>query len=775
MMSPHRSNRSSTPCKYYQAGKCQRPECPFLHDQNPMISMIGFDNSMGAPFPPLHSSKFQTALKKSEIQCRFELDKSSGCKNKKCQFFHKFKGPNPPKGRNKNKKDQNKTNTPDDEPSTSDTISLPPPSPTVKKSNTKSPGAANSKSNKTTKRPNLDLSESEPENKRHKDDVTSNQLTSSNTAVVLHKHLSRMRYKIITKFSRTDNKFSFHPKKLTCIDKDELVTIIGHCHNCPSEYINCPYVEVKDVFKNVGFVHQDCIGDDEILFPCPLKNSCGKFPSEEAYLSHLCREHYYDKLIRLLEGPSSNLYKCPDSSCGKSCSNLEGLVLHYGALPHEKVLCLLLEDSVKADTRKSSEPEVIMVPDFDNVDIRKEKNDLEKERDELDSQVVDLKRESKEQESLVEKLKKEIHEHTQRQSKNDKITKALNETITKTKKDFELLLSEKDKKIAELEEKRIQTTNDEAQIEKERDDLDSQVIDLKREKKRQDDVFKQMELELQQLRKSDSERRDEILKEVQTDSSQMLKHLDAIEKKMALKDKKIKDLQSKMNEESLVELNHQDMKTLREELENKEIEFCNLKNDHEAMEKERDDLDSSVVELQKELREKELLLIQIESSKNDNHGFEEKVKEKLAEMEETIATKEQIIKEYKEKLKEKTDGFKQQIVVIKKLNSNKAELEVCKNELNQKLAEKDAFVTEKENLLQSLKKNVEELKNQIKEYESDTKLVTLEKQNKLLHDELSRNHNNLQFYQEEITRKEQQIKTFKEKIIYLVNSSLDDK
>ena len=284
-----------------------------------------------------------------------------------------------------------------------------------------------------------------------------------------------------------------------------------------------------------------------------------------------------------------------------------------------------------------------------------------------------------------------------------------------------------------------------------------------------------MELELQQLRKSDSERRDEILKEVQTDSSQMLKHLDAIEKKMALKDKKIKDLQSKMNEESLVELNHQDMKTLREELENKEIEFCNLKNDHEAMEKERDDLDSSVVELQKELREKELLLIQIESSKNDNHGFEEKVKEKLAEMEETITTKEQIIKEYKEKLKEKTDGFKQQIVVIKKLNSNKAELEVCKNELNQKLAEKDAFVTEKENLIQSLKNNVEELKNQIKEYESDTKLVTLEKQNKLLHEELSRNHNTLQFYQEEITRKEQQIKTFKEKMIYLVNSSLDDK
>ena len=395
-MSPHRSDRSSTPCKYFQAGKCQRPECPFLHDQNPMISMMGLDNGMVAPFSPVHSNKLRTALKKSDIQCRFELDKSSGCKNKKCPFFHKFKIPGPPKGRNKKKKDLNNTNSPYDGPSTSDTISLPPPSPTVEKS---------------TKRPNLDLNESEPENKKQKDDVTINQLTSSSTSVVLHKHLPRMRYKIITKFSRTDNKYLFHPKKLTCIDKDELVTIIGHCQNCPSEYINCPYVEVKDIFKNVGFVHQDCIGDDEILFPCPLKNSCGKFPSEEAYLSHLCREHYYDKLIRLLEGPSSNLYKCPDPSCGKSCSNLDGLVLHYGALPHEKVLCLLLQDSVKADTRKSSEPEVIMVSDIDNVDIRKEKNDLEKERDELDSQVVDLKRESKKQESLVEKLKNETQEH----------------------------------------------------------------------------------------------------------------------------------------------------------------------------------------------------------------------------------------------------------------------------------------------------------------------------------------------------------------------------
>lgn len=382
----------------------------------------------------MQSNNFQTAQKKSEIQCKFELDKLSGCKYKKCPFFHQHKGPAQPKGKNKAKKDQ--YNASDDGPSTSGTIKLPPPSPTVDKTSSKSPAKSN------TKRPNIDLSESEPVNKRHKVDETTNQSTSSSSPVVLHKHLSRMRYKMIKKFSKTDNTFPFHPKKLSCIDKDELVTIVGHCQNCHN---SCPYVEVKDVFKCVGFVHQDCIGDDEILFPCPIKKSCGTFPSEEAYLTHLCKEHYYDKLTSLLKGPSSNLYKCPDPSCGKSCSNLDGLVLHYGALPHEKVLCLLLQDSVKDESRRSSEPEVIMVPDTDNVDIRKEKNDLEKERDELDSQVVDLKRDNKKQESLMTKLKTELKEHTQRNANNENIKKALNETIVKTKKELGVLVSEKDK------------------------------------------------------------------------------------------------------------------------------------------------------------------------------------------------------------------------------------------------------------------------------------------------------------------------------------------
>ena len=61
---------------------------------------------------------------------------------------------------------------------------------------------------------------------------------------------------------------------------------------------------------------------------------------------------------------------------------------------------------------------------------------------------------------------------------------------------------------------------------------------------------------------------------------------------------------------------------------------------------------------------------------------------------------------------------------------------------------------EKKNEVQLLVSNIEELKEQIKEHESNAKLEALEKQNRLLHDELERNQNNLQLYQEEINKKE---------------------
>ena len=783
-MSPHPHNhRSSTPCHFFQVGNCQRPLCPYLHEspglpliQNPMMSRMGppmemanidMDNGVSGSYP-ISSNNLQP-VRKSEIQCKIELEKKAGCKKKRCPYFHSCKALFLPKGKNKIK--SNLTIVSDDGPSPSGSITLPPPSPTIEKENSKSPKTAKTSFNRMKRSILVDNDfstvVSEPVKKKSK--VVEPSTSTSSSPVVLRKHLRKMRYRVTEKFTKTDCRFISHPRKLSSIDKNELVTIINYCDNCELNYDPCPYVEVKDVFNNAGFVYEDCIGEKEVPFPCPLKKSCETFLSHGEYLKHLCNEHYYERLTRLLKD-SSNLYKCPEPSCRRLCSSLDSLVLHYGALPHEKVLCLLFQDSVNVDSRKSSEPEVITVGDSDNVeDIRKEKNDLEKERDDLDSQVVDLKRENKKQEILVGKLKKEI-------DKNEENIKTLNITILNIKKELKavgLLLGEKKHKIADLEKVLDHIKTDKELIEKERDDLDGQVIDLRREKNEQDVLAKKTEQELQQLRRSDAERRDEVLKEVQTDSSQMLKHLNAIEKKMALKDKKIKDLQQNIDENDRVGQKNQEIKELKQDLEDKEIEFSNLKNDHEAMEKERDDLDSSVVELQKDLREKELHLIQLETRQNDRRSIEEKVKEKLAEMEETIARKDQTLKEYKEKMKEKAELVKQQTTVIKKLNSNKSELEVSKNDLSQKLFKTQALVTDKENVIQKMESNIKGLEKNLEELNSDSKVLTLENQNKLLHDELSKNQSNLQLYQEEISRKDDQIRTFKESMMDLVKSSLN--
>lgn len=124
------------------------------------------------------------------------------------------------------------------------------------------------------------------------------------------------------------------------------------------------------MLNNVGFVHQDCLGESEIPFPCPVQKSCGSFPNEEEYLNHLSHDHYYDKLVSVLKGSS---LQCPESSCKKRCLSLDDLILHFGALPHEKVLSLALSDSYNPEERLSLEPEVILVDECDSMDdIKKE-------------------------------------------------------------------------------------------------------------------------------------------------------------------------------------------------------------------------------------------------------------------------------------------------------------------------------------------------------------------------------------------------------------------
>merc|ERR1719232_835581 len=186
------------------------------------------------------------------------------------------------------------------------------------------------------------------------------------------------------------------------------------------------------------------------------------------------------------------------------------------------------------------------------------------------------------------------------------------------------------------------------------------------------------------------------------------------------------------------------MKTneLEELLEVKEVDLSNMRSDLEAMEKERDDLDSTLVDLRSDLGEKELIILQLESKQNDN----KEVEEMLAAIQ---YTKDQTIKQLNEKLKEKSDLFKQQLVVIKKLNSQKADLESSKKDVNKRVLETESIVTVKQEEIDILKKNIDELKQKLEEHNSGTAIINLEQQNKHLQDELSKHETNVLNLQDE--------------------------
>lgn len=184
---------------------------------------------------------------------------------------------------------------------------------------------------------------------------------------------------------------------------------------------------------------------------------------------------------------------------------------------------------------------------------------------------------------------------------------------------------------------------------------------------------------------------------------------------------------------------------MEELLESKEVDLTNMRNDLEAMEKERDDLDSTLVDIRTELGEKELIIVQLESKQNEN----KEVEEKLAEL--------------NEKLKEKSDMFKQQTIVIKRLNSQKAELETSKIDVNKKVVEIESMVSVKQDEIETLKSRYCELKQRLEENESGSTISTLENQNKYLQDELSK-------HEIEIKTQDERMKKYKEMFLNLANS-----
>ena len=617
------------------------------------------------------------------------------------------------------------------------------------------------------------------------------------SSIVLYNHLERCKYQIVKKYDG----FSYHHKKLPCVLEGEVVTVKSYCSVLAHK--NCPFIEVKDVLNNIGFIHQDCLGDKEIPFPCPVKKSCGSFPNEEEYLNHLCRDHFYDKLVSFLKGSSSlSLFKCPESSCNKSCSSLENLIFHYGAIPHEKVLSLVLMDSNKPVEIMSSESEVIVVGESESVDdIKKENDGIRKQLEEVQKERNALLKENEEFKTKVAQYQKGamVWNGTLARSKTD-LADERKKSAQKSNKISQLSKEKiaKEKKLTdELNDLKKQIENRNNDVEKERDQLDSDLMDLKEEKSKQDVIIEELKLKIQKLERGNKNpvkmSKKELINQARTAKVKQIENWEELNLKIQKLEQKEENEESRQDlinqagklkirqiEKTLqerkevwlkkIELYKEKLATkeektneLQELLEIKEVDLTNMKNDLEAMEKERDDLDSTLVDLRAELGEKELIIVQLESKQNDNREVEEMLTE-------VQNTKDQKIKQLHEKLKEKSDLFKQQTVVIKKLNSQKAELENSKNELNKRVEETKSILTVKQEEIEIMKKNIDELKSKLEEQKSGSTLINLEKQNNNLKDELSKHQIDVLNLQNEIKTQEERIKKYKEMFLNLANS-----
>ena len=616
-------------------------------------------------------------------KCKFE-SQPKGCRRRDCPFLHtKSKKKAAQANNNLNISEVSEAaSAPNDSDlaSTSNSISLPEPSPTVltprkhKVPDNSTTAEDTQTPNKKAKLDSLPPKSDEAESSRVRTLRSSTPVTISNKQESVKPDLVTRnegeRYKVMRSFSKSTKGLP-HMKKIS-IDEGDVVTIKGKCSN--KEHPNCSFLEVKNIFKGSGFVPCENLGSEVLEIKCPLCSVSEIFKNEPKYLEHLCMEHFYSKLEKILKGNS--LFKCPETLCGKSCSSLRDLILHYGATAHENVLYLLLDSLQECKT------------------------------------TVD--------ESVTHELSEKTHE------------------IETLKKDFK-------------------------EMEVERDELDSEAMDLKTEKEA---ILKELEKE--------KTAKEKWQKMAETQKSRILE-----------KNKSINDLQQELKG-TVSKAEHQKIiDEFKEQLESKENDLKIYKDDHEAMENERDELDAKVVELEQKLQTKDTELrnfkdkvFELETSVDEKRNSLHEINDQLSKSAVTITQQKNLIKTLNSK-KVDLDGE------IKILNSKNDEMESEISDLKLKLSETSKLLEDekkKNNLQDIVNKHSEPTEEKIlndcenaaigngDSADVDDKYQKLLKQNQLLKDEIKKNEDKIIFYQNELQERDDKIKKFTEDMLPMIQN-----
>ena len=150
----------------------------------------------------------------------------------------------------------------------------------------------------------------------------------------------RSQHRVTTVDIQNDNDTIFHLRKFLKVEANEIVTFESFCN----EHINCNFAVVRNGVGESGIVplRHLCpqIEPIECAFCHAIQN---QFYTEDEYLIHLCLDHFYKRLSSVLT--TREHFICPVEKCRRNCETLKDLIIHYGAIPHAKVISLVFDAS----------------------------------------------------------------------------------------------------------------------------------------------------------------------------------------------------------------------------------------------------------------------------------------------------------------------------------------------------------------------------------------------------------------------------------------------
>ncbi|XP_060717012.1 putative leucine-rich repeat-containing protein DDB_G0290503 isoform X6 [Tachysurus vachellii] len=351
-------------------------------------------------------------------------------------------------------------------------------------------------------------------------------------------------------------------------------------------------------------------------------------------------------------------------------------------------------------------------------------NELEDQLKQKEKELSDLRDSNAELEDQLKQKEKELSDLNE---KNADLLSELRERGANLEAVYENLI-------------KCQTTNNSNELEDQLKQKEKELSDLRHSNAELEDQLKQKEKELSDLRDSNAKLEDQLKKDI----SDMTHNNRELEDQLKQKEKELSDLrdsnaeledQLKQKEKELSDLRHSNAE-LEDQLKQKEKELSDLRDSNAELEdqlkKDISDMTHNNRELEDQLKQKEKELSDLRDSNAGVKEENERLRDHLATLNETLKAKEKLEDQLKQKEKELSDLNEKNANVIerlrgdvRRLNNRVKALQISDDQLKQKEKEISDLKKVNTKLLdekKNLQVDVTNLKNQLEEIkkESDT-------------------------------------------------------